>query len=71
MYSPHVIIILGFAITTLLHQIIHKHESVPSSTLLALHRFHPLLLSPLLLLMINALQIYGTTIYCNHIWSRK
>ena len=30
-----------------------------------------LLLPPLLLLMINALHIYGTTIYCNHIWSMK
>ena len=48
--------------TTLLHQLIHKHESVHSTTLLALHRLHPLLLPPMLLLMIKTLQTYGTTI---------
>ena len=71
MYSTLVIIILGCSITTLLHLLIHKHESVPSTTLLALHRLHPLLIPPLLLLMVNALHIYGTTISCNYIWSRK
>ena len=39
-----------------------KHESVPSTTLLALHRLHPLLLHPLLLLMSNELHTYGITI---------
>ena len=62
MYSPLVIIILGCSITTLLHLIIHRHESVPSTNLLALHRLHLLLLHPMLLLMINELHIYGTTI---------
>ena len=71
MYSPLVIIILECSITTLLHLIIHKHESVPSTILLALHRLHLLLLPLLLLLMINALHIYGTTIQCNYIWSSK
>ena len=49
MYSPIVIITLGCSITTFLHLIILKHESIPSITLLAVHRLHPLLLHPLLL----------------------
>ena len=61
MYSPLVIIILGCSITTILHLIILKHESVPSTTLLALHRLHPLLLHHLLLLMTNELQLEEAT----------
>ena len=61
MYSPLVIMILGCSITTLLHLIIHKHESEPSTTPLALHRLHLLLLLPLLLLMTNALQLEEAT----------
>ena len=53
MYSTLVIIILGYSITNPLHLLIHKRECVPSTTLLALHRLHPLLLPPLLLLMIR------------------
>ena len=37
-------IILGRSITILLHLLIYKHKSVPSTTLLALHRLHLLLL---------------------------
>ena len=39
-----------------------KHESVPSTTLLALHRLHPLLLHHLLLLMTKEVHTYGITI---------
>ena len=60
MYSPLVIIILVCSITTLLQLLIHKHESVPSTALLA-HRLHPLLLPPLLLLMINELRYNAIT----------
>ena len=42
--------------------IILKHESVPSTTHLALHRLHPLLLHHLLLHMSNELHTYGITI---------
>ena len=56
------IIILGCSTTTLRHLLIHNHESLPSTTLLALHRLHPLLPPHLLRLMINALLIYGTKI---------
>ena len=42
--------------------IILKHESVPSTTRLALHRLHHLLLQPLLLLMTKELHTYGITI---------
>ena len=61
MHSPIVIITLGCSITTLLHLIILKHESVPSTTLLALHRLHPQLLHPLLLLLTNELQLEEAT----------
>ena len=61
MYSPIVIITLGCSITTLLHLIILKHESVPSTTHLALHRLNPLLLHPLLLPMTNELQLEEAT----------
>ena len=71
MYSPIVIVTLGCSIITLLHLIILKHESVPSTTHLALHRPHPLLLHHLLLLMSNELHTYGITIQCSYIWSRK
>ena len=55
MFSPIVIITLGCSMTTLLHLIILKHESVPSTTLLALHLLNPLLINSLLLLMTNEL----------------
>ena len=71
MYSPIVIITLRCSTTTLLHLLIHKRESVPSTTHLALHRLHPLLLHPMLLLMTNELHTYGITIQCSYIWSRK
>ena len=61
MYSPLVIIILGCSITILLHLRIHKHESVPSTTLLALHRLHLLLRHPMLQLMTNELQLEEAT----------
>ena len=59
---PLVIIILGCSITTILHLIVHKHESLPLTTLLALHRLHLLLLHPMLLLKTKELHIYGATI---------
>ena len=59
---PRVIITIGCSIATLLHLIILKHESVPSTTLLALHRLHPLLRHPLLLLMTKELHTYGIMI---------
>ena len=44
MYPSLVMIILVCSTTTLLHLPIHKHEYVPSTTLLAHHRLHPLFL---------------------------
>ena len=63
MYSPIVIVTLGCSITTLLHLIILKHESVTSTTL---HRLHPLLLHPLLLLMTKELHIWDYDIVQLH-----
>ena len=71
MYSTLVIIILGCSTTTLLHLPIYKHKSVPSTSLLALHRLHSLLPPHLFLLMIKSLLISGTTIHYYHIFSRK
>ena len=56
MYSPIVIVTLRCSIITLLHIIILKHESVPSTTHLALHHLHPLLLHHILLHMSNELR---------------
>ena len=44
------------------NNVLKTRDNSSWTTLLALHRVHPLLLPPLLILMINALHIYGTTI---------